>query len=787
MALAVPTEEDYKLIEIEIFARASKSSASKLAESNGAVERKITIAFNESVVSVRASDNCLDESSMGSTEEDDSINDGDGVNFEQEGVENPDGTSAYNASSDPSTSRHPLSSAVPSRNRTSSSSFGKSFKSFVRWPKKDEHQQQRLSKSNDASSDIIASPSKQKRGVNFARDALENLFARGPSQKSSKKGKKTKGAKVAEASSIDAIAAPNFDIDSIFILKIFSGNYDFKVMYKTVAVSKQTTAQEILVTALMRFNVQELSAAPSVPHSSPESSDSDSRRPLSELQPTQLPELDVDSFYLSVVHGDSKERTLLGTDNISGVLSKLLAKSNVPGVSQSQRDIVRQHEHVTADGKLATISVTNDQEIKFLLNKKVGNNNMAGTKPENDQFLICINYYGDDAQTGTFQSCKILSISLADKVSDVISRAVIKLNLSGATGDELSKLAMGYWLCRMKKLPDGSTEELSPLHDSFISEVLNEIAEDVAVAITTPSSRDILSFVLKKAPISLVAEQQTISQPPEEVSPPSSEVTRPFAVAVEPEMIQPAIEPSEVSIAQSTIETISASSSQTTPVNHEIAGRITEEQGDALEINLQTSEPQKPLVAVLLAPDIWQQASIRLSKSKISRSTPRPFKLHVQPPTLASSPTNEIQTTSVQENHPVTVQADISDSSVSIPAPVCTQVKPNALLRKTKEVRAGAVNEKIHMPQESLVVQKIIDFKQNGLIDPNLPEPSNHLKKSRNSHVPYMIPINTIRAEENASSAHVDDQGNATNVAPSSSCSLESVVDSYMNLEEDMT
>lgn len=228
-------------------------------------------------------------------------------------------------------------------------------------------------------------------------------------------------------------------VNPILVLKIFSGNYDFKATYKAVSVTKDTTVSDVIKQALHRFKV-------TGPHMSrnidlpviPQSLRTFSEVKLDEKaeESVSSPSTSPESYYLSVVHGDSKERKLHGDDLIMDILLKLQSKTALPGVApSSQKEFIKHMRHVNAKGQVSSIRTPNDSEIKFLLNIKRPTDFTANE--QHGPIFIRVYYYGDHFNTGTLRSYKTIAIKNTSTVKNVIDQAVKKFKITSYEGCEL--------------------------------------------------------------------------------------------------------------------------------------------------------------------------------------------------------------------------------------------------------------------------------------------------------------------------------------------------------------
>lgn len=246
--------------------------------------------------------------------------------------------------------------------------------------------------------------------------------------------------------------------EAINVLKIFSGNNDFKATYKTVAVTQTTTVHEVIQMALVRFRVvqagpnrkeqpmplsssavdqqqQQSNDANKITLQSKASAAATVQRMLDQ-EPTGSTALTQHQFYLTVVHGESKEKELQGHETILDILVDLQSKDYRPGVGSSSKELMKQMKHINARGRVSSIRSPNESEIKFLLNKR----SQDTDSPQQDQQLWRVYYFGDPLLATTHQLgvCKTISVRAATKGSDVIQQALSKFIARGvkiSTGD----------------------------------------------------------------------------------------------------------------------------------------------------------------------------------------------------------------------------------------------------------------------------------------------------------------------------------------------------------------
>jgi hypothetical protein len=237
------------------------------------------------------------------------------------------------------------------------------------------------------------------------------------------------------------------------VLKIFSGNYDFKANYKSIAVTRESTVEDVVRMAIIRFRVPEMismkqalqvSEDERVANGTPETA---KKQILIDQSKINLQDIEK-KYYLSVVHGDSKERLLNRSDIIFDILLKLQSKLHIPGVSAGPgREFIKQLKHVNTNGLVSSITTPNESEIRFLLNRAEDQDQSSSSKTaartsriediqipgmKMDKFLVRVYYYGDDFGTGTIYSVKTLGVSVNDTVAEVIQQCIEKFKLRKA-------------------------------------------------------------------------------------------------------------------------------------------------------------------------------------------------------------------------------------------------------------------------------------------------------------------------------------------------------------------
>ncbi|KAI3654765.1 hypothetical protein MP228_000145 [Amoeboaphelidium protococcarum] len=431
--------------------RSGLRSSGKFSSSNNNNNHNKSVKFNDQVLAIRHSD---DESSSGSVEtvgQDDSL------------------MSSFEA--DPKTSKQQQQSAMQS--------FGGAMLKFFNGIRKPMKSSQIVGKVSDEDLQIGQSEDSVKQKVKTPESVIDNKVIKSQLATSSKQsvGRKSSSDRVSRKSSDrlqlstdhppsnksslsvhskqmdlqrEELASPiqqsQSSTNALMVLKIFSGNYDFKATYKTVQVGKQTKVSEVIALALVKFKVagavlpsKALNSSPivaptalldSLPVDGDQLNDKSQSQSFGESahdQTIPVQEL-LKYYYLSVVHGDSKEKVVNFNEPILDVLLRLQSKSIRPGVApSSQKGILRYLESVSADGKISSIRTPNDSEIKFLLNLK------SNVQPEyviEDQYLIRVYYHGDTFVNGVMQAVKTLGVKSDLKMKEVVELAQKKFKLS---------------------------------------------------------------------------------------------------------------------------------------------------------------------------------------------------------------------------------------------------------------------------------------------------------------------------------------------------------------------
>jgi hypothetical protein len=250
---------------------------------------------------------------------------------------------------------------------------------------------------------------------------------------------------------------PSFDPITILVLKIFSGNYDFKATYKTVAVTKDTLVRDVLKMALIRFRVSGTTSERLGMQSAGIASASGTLKSRTSLN-FFLPGTEND-YCLSVVHGDSKEKILDMDSNILEILGQLQSKSVIPGVApSSQKEILQHMKSVTAAGKISSIRTPNDREIKFLLNRK-----LPQTEDEQrelgEKLLFRVYYFEDHYGTGTICSCKTLVLLRKALIKDLLKQSILKFKLGS------SKIQYALYQSRWVAMHPNSSQRRSGFYE----------------------------------------------------------------------------------------------------------------------------------------------------------------------------------------------------------------------------------------------------------------------------------------------------------------------------------
>jgi len=126
---------------------------------------------------------------------------------------------------------------------------------------------------------------------------------------------------------------------------VFTGNFDVEqTPYKSVSVNSNTTVKEMIKSALYRF---------------------------------KLPRDTYHDYYMSVIHFDSKEKTLNPNDEVYKILDHIKNKK-LPGATKRLSQSVsilsgEDKDGNTNDDHRLSRNILNDRNIKFILNKKSEN------------------------------------------------------------------------------------------------------------------------------------------------------------------------------------------------------------------------------------------------------------------------------------------------------------------------------------------------------------------------------------------------------------------------------
>ncbi|ORX45157.1 hypothetical protein BCR36DRAFT_333430 [Piromyces finnis] len=130
---------------------------------------------------------------------------------------------------------------------------------------------------------------------------------------------------------------------SINIIKIFTGNFDVEqTPYKSVSVNSNTTVKEMIKSALYRF---------------------------------KLPRDTYHDYYMSVIHFDSKEKTLNPNDEVFKILEHIKNKKLPGATKRLSQSVSILSEEDNANSSLVesnrlSRNILNDRNLKFILNKK---------------------------------------------------------------------------------------------------------------------------------------------------------------------------------------------------------------------------------------------------------------------------------------------------------------------------------------------------------------------------------------------------------------------------------
>lgn len=173
----------------------------------------------------------------------------------------------------------------------------------------------------------------------------------------------------------------------INVLHVYAGNTDLKANFKSVSISSNMTAQELLIAALKKFRV-----------------------PLNTAN----------AYYLSILHMDSQERKLEPSDDISAILEELKHK-NLPGIGTSAALI--SGVSMTPDGEVINVNINDDKVIKVLINK-------SGNQFDKDYRLVRIFMYDEADPSRSTRTYKTLGVRSIDTVGVLKQLAIAKFKLA---------------------------------------------------------------------------------------------------------------------------------------------------------------------------------------------------------------------------------------------------------------------------------------------------------------------------------------------------------------------
>ncbi|KAI8998039.1 hypothetical protein BC832DRAFT_250451 [Gaertneriomyces semiglobifer] len=225
----------------------------------------------------------------------------------------------------------------------------------------------------------------------LSRNFLSKLLGRGKKVKASS-GTATAGGVAGTTRAVSdnvntaTADAGKSDKEPLNVLRIYAGNTDLKATFKTVALTKQMAATDLLSAALKRF---------------------------------RIPAQNIHEYYLSLLHMDSQEKRLSETDNIYNTLEELRHKS-LPGLTTNSPLLVS--SFINPKGGISRVRMTDDNIIKVIINKKL---NLF----EKDFHLIRIFMYDESDDTGRLRTYKTIGVGSEARVEEIVEVAKKKFQL----------------------------------------------------------------------------------------------------------------------------------------------------------------------------------------------------------------------------------------------------------------------------------------------------------------------------------------------------------------------
>lgn len=162
---------------------------------------------------------------------------------------------------------------------------------------------------------------------------------------------------------------------AINVLRIYAGNVDLKATFKTVAITRTMTVDQLLEQCLKRFRVE-----------------------------------GKNEYYLSVLHFDSLERRLSESDIVMDALERLVSK-HLPGSASKRLSIA---------GGSSAVCLTDENIIKVIVNKKL---NMY----EKNYHLVRVFMY--DEMDPSIRTYKTIGANSDAMVKDIIDISLKKFKL----------------------------------------------------------------------------------------------------------------------------------------------------------------------------------------------------------------------------------------------------------------------------------------------------------------------------------------------------------------------
>ncbi|KAJ1554197.1 hypothetical protein HK096_004616 [Nowakowskiella sp. JEL0078] len=237
--------------------------------------------------------------------------------------------------------------------------------------------------------------------------------------------------------------------EPINVLRIYAGNVDLKATFKTVALTKSMTVNELLTAALRRFRV---------------------------------PESSIQEYYLGVLHMDSQERKLPGTDYVLSILDSLRSK-HLPGVREN-----RVSHAIGKQGRISSVRVNDNNIIRFIINKQLN--------IDKNFHLIRVILFDERDLTGKIRTYKTIGIS---NNTNSNYRAILKMKSTAYARDQEEK-AINYYFVETQ-------------FNTYPKDIIRHDAEKISdILVHSEEISEEIEFILKREFISTSFSDELLVQ-----------------------------------------------------------------------------------------------------------------------------------------------------------------------------------------------------------------------------------------------------------------------------------